>query len=296
MGLIQNNIDLAAVTRAAGGEWHGSYGSMPCPVCQLDKRRGQRAVSMRVEGGRLLGHCHKSGCDFQSILTALGLRPGTFQIDKKAQAEAEAKRAEYTARNLKRARAVWDYGKPIQGTPPEAYLRGRGITCSLPDSLRYLADTYHTPSGQYVTAMVADVQPTGGVHRTYFTKQGIRLTKSERMMLGPVAGGAVRLSDGAGPLVVAEGIETALSLLSGLLSGPTTVWAALSTSGMKALHLPPEPAELIIATDSDDKEHVGRLAGKVLATRANTLGWKVSMMPAPAGQDWNDVLQSGMAE
>ena len=81
-----------------------------------------------------------------------------------------------------------------------------------------------------------------------------------------------------------------MSLLSGLLSGPASVWAALSTSGIKALHLPPDPAKLIIATDGDEP---GELAGYVLANRAHTFGWDVSLMPAPEGRDWNDVLQSG---
>ena len=205
MGIFQETVDPAAITRNAGGEWHGNYGSMPCPVCQTEKRRDQRGLALRVDGGRLLAHCHKSGCDFRDILVALGLHPGTFQVDKKALAEGEKHRAEYSVLQLKRARAVWDYGKPIQGTHAEAYLRGRGITCELPASLRFLAETYHAPSGQYVTAMVADVQPTGGVHRTYFTKHGERLSKSAKMMLGPCAGGAVRLSDGDGPLVGVRG-------------------------------------------------------------------------------------------
>ncbi|MFW2545579.1 hypothetical protein ACN2XU_23380 [Primorskyibacter sp. 2E107] len=38
-------------------------------------------------------------------------------------------------------------------------------------------------------------------------------------------------------LVVAEGIETALSLLSGVIVNPSTVWSALSTIGMRGLIL-----------------------------------------------------------
>ena len=204
MDVTQDTVDPAVITRSAGGEWHGHYGSMPCPVCQTDKRRDQRGLALRVDGGRLLAHFHKTGCDFRDILTALGLRPGTIHVDSQDQAKSEAKRAEYSTRQLKRARSVWEYGKPIQGTHAETYLRRRGITCDLPDSLRFLADIYHAPSGQYVTAMVADVRPIGGVHRTYFTQQGNRLSKSAKMMLGPCAGGAVRLSDGLGPLVVAR--------------------------------------------------------------------------------------------
>ena len=285
-------IDPATVTREVGGEWHGHYGLMPCPICQSEKRRDQRGLSLRLDGSTLLAHCHKTGCDFRDILAALGLRPGTFQIDEQAQAEAETKRAEYAALQLKRARSVWDFGKPIQGTHAEAYLRGRGITGELPDSLRFLADTYHTPSGQYITAMVADVQPTGGVHRTYFTKKGERLNKSAKMMLGPCSGGAVRLSQGKGPLVACEGIETGLSLVQMLADREPEVWATLSTSGMKALILPTGSRELIIAADGDES---GKVAANSLATRATALGWQVSMLPAPDGMDWNDVLVGEVA-
>lgn len=106
-------------------------------------------------------------------------------------------------------------------------------------------------------------------------------------MLGSVAGGAVRLSHGNHKLIVCEGIETGLSLLSGLVSGSVSVWAALSTSGMKALSLPESPSLLTVATDGDD---AGRAAGYALAERASANGWEVSMLPAHDGSDWNDIL------
>ncbi|WP_299901965.1 toprim domain-containing protein [uncultured Ruegeria sp.] len=107
-------------------------------------------------------------------------------------------------------------------------------------------------------------------------------------MLGPCSGSAVVLSEAAKQLVVCEGIETGLSLLSGLLNGPAAVWAALSTSGMKALALPPHPGNITIATDGDP---AGIEAGQSLASRASSLGWQVSLLPAPEGCDWNDVLR-----
>lgn len=97
----------------------------------------------------------------------------------------------------------------------------------------------------------------------------------------------MRLIDAPGPLVVAEGIETALSLASGLLRAPATIWAALSTSGMAGLHLPARPHRLTIATDGDAP---GKAAGYKLAERAHALGWSVNMLPAPDGRDWNDIL------
>ena len=108
------------------------------------------------------------------------------------------------------------------------------------------------------------------------------------MMLGSIAGGSVRLCENPGPLVVAEGIETALSLACGLLSAPSTIWAALSTSGMRGLRLPPESGRLIVASDGDT---AGRNAAHALAERAHVAGWTVSLLPAPSGSDWNDVLR-----
>ena len=107
-------------------------------------------------------------------------------------------------------------------------------------------------------------------------------------MLGICAGGAVRLIEVDGPLVVTEGVETGLSLASGLLKTPATIWAALSTSGMKNLRLPPIPARLTIAVDGDK---AGAEAAHVLAERAHKLSWKVTLLTAPEGQDWNDVLK-----
>jgi len=182
---------------------------------------------------------------------------------------------------------LWEAAQPIAGTMAEAYLRARAITCALPDTLRFIPDIHHTPSNSWGSAMVANVEATGGAHRTFFDKQGKRLKKSAKMMLGPCSGGAVHLSSDPGPLVVCEGIETGLSLLCGLLSGPAAIWAALSTSGVKALELPPDPGKLVIAMDGDD---AGRQAGNLLAQRAWMQDWQVSLLAGPDGQDWNDVL------
>lgn len=91
-------------------------------------------------------------------------------------------------------------------------------------------------------------------------------------------------------MVVTEGIETALSLASGLLKAPATIWAALSTSGMKSLRLPTTPARLTIAADGDT---AGAEAAHILAERAHKLGWAVSFLHAPDGKDWNDILREG---
>jgi hypothetical protein len=240
--------DTRAITLALGGEWRGSYGTAPCPVCQLERNAGQRALSIRSECGRLLTFCHKSGCDFQAVMVAAGLTSATGAMDPQAAREADTRRAAYEMEQRAKARKLWGVGKPIIGTKGETYLRARGITCALPPSLRWVADAYHGPSARWHSAMVADVS-TGGVHRTFFEKSGARLAQNAKMMQGPCSGGGVVFSEAQGPLVVCEGIETGLSLFCGLLDEPAEVWAALSTSGIRALALPPRPRRLIVAAD-----------------------------------------------
>ena len=285
--------DARTVALVLGGEWRGHAGLAPCPVCQPERRADQRGLSIRAEGGALLAFCHKSGCDFRDIVRAAGLPRDALRIDPQAAREADAKREAYAAEQLGKARRLWATCKPLQGTKGEAYLRGRGIICPLPPRLAgpLMPSTRQAPAGcrqWWVTCpRAACIAPTS-------RKPGNASAGQAKMMQGPCAGGAVALSEAQGPLVVCEGIETGLSLLSGLLASPATVWAALSTSGMKSLALPSAPGELIVATDCDDAG-AGWQAGNALAERAAARGWAVSMLPAPEGQDWNDALRGGIA-
>ena len=129
-----------------------------------------------------------------------------------------------------------------------------------------------------------------GIHRTFLDASGSKTSLvPQKAMLGTASGGYVKLSDSGNNLLVCEGIETGLSLLSGLISPAPTVWACLSTSGLKNLNLPQNLCHLIIATDGD---HAGRQAGRILAERAVKLGTQVDMLHAPDHSDFNDVLNA----
>lgn len=285
--------DARDLTAALGGTWHRSYGTAPCPVCQPERRTDQCALTL-ADGsdGRLLAHCKKGGCSFADILSAAGIGGRDYAPpDPATLAQRETERRAEAEKREGQALAVWREAQPIGGTIAETYLRGRGITCDLPESLRFHPEAWHGATAQRLPAMVARVDGAErfAVHRTYLAPDGWGKAQVDpaKAMLGTCAGGAVRLSDGAGPIVAAEGIETALSLASGLLRGPATIWAALSTSGIRALHLPTVPHRLTIATDGDEP---GQAAGHDLATRAAALGWQVSLLPAPQERDWNDIL------
>jgi len=286
--------DARSLTTALGGRWHGRYGTAPCPVCQPQTRKDQNALCLsNGSDGRLLAHCKRAGCAFTDILAAAGITPGDYRPpDPATIAQREAERRAEAEKKARQAHRLWREAEPIAGTVAESYLRGRGITCGLPDKLRYQPACWH-PSAKLLPALVALVDGGAGfaVHRTYLRPDASGKADIEpaKAMLGSTQGGAVRLSEGLETLVVAEGIETALSLASGLLGRPATIWAALSTSGMRGLRLPPSPGQLTVATDSDDGG-AGHAAGQDLAERAHGLGWQVSLLPAPDGRDWNDVL------
>jgi len=285
--------DAKTLTLALGGRWHGAYGLAFCPA--HDNTRTPALSLADGEGGRLLAHCH-AGCAFADIIDALKRRGlvdgcGDHATSHRDHDRVIAKaRAEDQKRRADQAHRLWREAGPVAGALAERYLRARGVTCALPETLRFHPACWHQ-SGVRLPALLALVE--GGddfaVHRTYLGPDALKASVDPaKAMLGPCAGGAVHLSASEGPLVVAEGVETALSLLSGLLREPSTVWAALSTSGVKALRLPPEPGRLIITPDGDP---AGKAAAHDLAGRANALGWAVSLLPAPEGRDWNDVIR-----
>lgn len=291
--------DAQRITDALRGRWHGHYGLCFCPA-HPNTQTPALSISDGAEG-RLLAKCH-AGCAFPDIMDALrglGLVNGGGTYAPPDPFEFARHMAEKKARIEKcshQAARLWGEAWPIAGTVGEKYLRERGITCPLPASIRFHPTCWH-PGGSLFPAMVAVVEGSEGfaVHRTYLRANGAGKADVEpaKAMLGKCAGGAVRLSHSAGPLVIAEGIETGLSLLCGQLTEPATVWAALSTSGIRGLCLPRQPGRLVIAPDGDAP---GREAAHVLAAQADALGWDVSLLPAPDGRDWNDILLlKGMA-
>lgn len=208
-------------------------------------------------------------------------RPARMRIERCADRDDTARTAA--------AMRVWRASRPATGTPVEAYLHGRGLMGPAPDRLRYYPNLRH-PSGVELPAMVAlvtrglDDAPIA-IHRT-FLAQGYEPRKA---MLGPVRGGAVRLGSMTKPLVIAEGIETALScsVATGL-----SAWAALSTSGLRRLALPESATDVVVVADGDKP---GEEAATDAATRWVREGRNVRLARMPHGLDANDVLLGRVA-
>jgi hypothetical protein len=131
----------------------------------------------------------------------------------------------------------------------------------------------------------ADAEPIG-IHRTFLNLDGAQKAPIEpnKMILGSARAGAVRLADAYEHVAIGEGLETCLSVLQ---ATGQPVWAALSTSGLKALDLPAHVRTVTLLADGDPP---GEAAATAAARRWLKTGRSVRIVRAPPGCDFNDVL------
>ena len=100
-------IDAHALAHNLGGYWRNGKGQAACPICQPERRKDQRALSISQQSGKLLLYCFKSHCSFVNIAQVANLPLGEVQIDFEAHKEAERKQTEYQAAQLAKARSLW---------------------------------------------------------------------------------------------------------------------------------------------------------------------------------------------
>ena len=263
----------------------GSGWSDRCPA--HEDQRNSLSVSLGRDG-RLLLKCH-AGCTFEQIISAAGLTRqdmAAMQANRSEIRSQEIRDQAAIDRRIAYAHEIWESASPIIGTIGEAYFRSRGIdhgfeVLRLHPLHRLAEDGLDYPC---IIGKVEHVDAFVGIHRTYLTPDGRKRYKS---MLGPCSGGAVRLRKGDGGIVVAEGIETALSAHILRNPGNVSVWAALSAGGMKGLQLPVWRTALFIHADGDE---AGVTAAIHLGERAAALGWEAYTTVSPSKMDVNDEL------
>ena len=241
-------------------------------------------------------HCH-AGCDQRDVIAALRLcgawEEATGQSASRFLRKADHRQPEPDRDAMARSKAALDVSRatrPAEGTRVEDYLRSRGIAISPPPSILFHAGLKH-PSGGVWPAMVALVthgiggNPMG-IHRTFLAHDGGQKAPVQpaKMMLGPCRGGVVRLAERPGVLMVGEGIETCLAAMQA--TGHAS-WAALSTSGLRALDLPDDVRDVIVLADGDDP---GEAAAQECARRWKQKFRRVRIARPPRGMDFNDLL------
>lgn len=287
-------MSAETATRALGGKWNGQRGIAMCPA--HDNRRTPALSLADGEGGKLLVHCF-AGCNGGDVLRELNQR-GLGAANSFVTSPSKPYQQESDYRDF--ALSLWREAYPVSDTLAERYLRKRNIKPPFPKSLRFHPSLMHAPSQVRRPAMIGlvtagDENLPIGIHRTFLAPSACKADVTpNKMMLGDCRGGAVRIADeGDGPVVICEGIETALSLRDALASETTIprIWAALSTSGIAGIRISALWKRIVLAPDGDAP---GYRAAEKLAERAKAEGLDVRIMAAPAGKDWNDVA-SGLA-
>ncbi len=282
------------IAKALGGRKAGGCWMARCPA------HDDRAPSLSIstgDQGKVLVRCH-AGCDQALVIAVLragGLwedgdrRQGRFVRRETRRAVDEQPDRDDTKRT-EGALRLWKASSPALGTLAEAYLHSRGLHLPPPATIRFNAVLNHSTGGIW-PAMVAlvtrgpDDAPLA-IHRTFLARDGAGKAPvvPQKMMLGPCRGGAVRLGNPGDVLMVGEGIETCLAAIQ---ATGNPAWAALSTSGLRALDLPEAAREVIVLADGDDP---GEAAAREAALRWKREGRSVRVARPPRGCDFNDLL------
>jgi hypothetical protein len=264
-----------------------------CPV-----HNGHSLIVSEGTDGRVLFKCFGAECSYFAIRAAL--RDRELVVSDTLYDRSRIETPKPRRRSIENPDSLYQQAQPGAGTPVEGYLRSRGITLPVPLVLRYHPRAPHR-WGWYFAAMIAlvvgpDEAPLG-VHLTFIKRDGsgrypLPDKSMEREIRGSVRGGSVRLTPfiPGQTLIVAEGIETALSCAQ-LFNLPA--WAALSTSGLRALELPPAVRNVVVAADND-MNGAGQRAALEAYQRWTAEGRSIRIaVPPLAGSDFNDVLTSG---
>lgn len=341
--------ELAPHGRLEGRDWvalnpcraDGHAGSFRIQVSGPEAGRWvDFAVGAKGDGIDLVSYIQSNGGNYQGAAERkeafrwlgdwLGLTGYDPKKIQKARDEAadmikrdEAAAREQRERLSKLAQRIWHGAKPIEDTPAERYLQGRGIDCRavlgrFPGSLRYspaqaAPKAWSAEKGapsHHPTLIAAIHTPACGrdpiaIHRTYLSVQrdgGVTkadLPQGARAVLGPMKGGTIRLWRGASnkplgaapegdTLVLAEGVEDGLSIA--IARPELRVLASVSIGNLRDLVFPAAIGDVIIAADNDTgKEAVAHLDKAI--ERFLAMGLNVRCARSPVGKDANDLMR-----
>ena len=204
-------------------------------------------------------------------------------------------------RRLQKVEKLVDASRPVTGTLAERYLQDhRGIHQPLPDDLRFIPSVWHSGAKKSLPALAALARTPDG---TVTALQVIYLDEKtgakaavdlKKQSFGLVKGSLVCLQKGDGPVFVAEGVETALSLKEAGLTG--SVYAALGIANFRnvSTFFPDTRQPLVLCADQDGEGSPAHtVVDKAVATLKEA-GYSVSLIRPSAENgkdDFNDVLK-----
>lgn len=197
---------------------------------------------------------------------------------------------------LERVKKLWAKREKLtEGDCVSEYLASRGIK-NAPKTLHkahhgvFIGEVWQPYVAMIAKAVIGS--KAVGVHLTYLDGgKKANIEKSREcysVAAGALNGAAIRLHEAGEKLLIAEGIETALSA-SQIFGIPA--WSAINAGGMEKVIIPEFVKEVIICADRD-LNYTGQSAAYNLAKRLTTAGLKVEVRLPDIEGDWNDILMS----
>ena len=235
--------DLRALAHALGGDISGrNQISLPGP----GHSRRDRSLSVRFVGDDIIVHSH-AGDDWREckrhVESLLGATSRRREVLPWSSGDGD---------RSARARALWFEAREPRGTAAERYLKSRSIPLTNTSALRF----HHRcpwPGGERHACLLAAFRDLVtdelvAVHRIRVDRPDL-WPKTERAMLGPVKGAAVKLVPITDTLAVAEGVETALAAS---LLGHGPAWALGSAGAVERLPVLPGIERLILLAENNE--------------------------------------------
>lgn len=234
------------------------------------------------------------------------------RLMSKAQEQLfSAEKAHFNSELARAIRTRWLEAIPFEASDPRQkpllrYLQRRGLSEveeSVLKNLRFEERFFDSESRQWCPAMLAAVRDGSGklvtLHRTLLTADGRKadVNVPKRLMRLPddrtINGSAIHFGEPRDVLALAEGIETALSVIAGT---GLPCWSCINAGGLERVDIPNFVKRVLIFADKD-RNGIGELSAMVLSRRLQTIGRDVVVVSVPfeipKGEksiDWNDVL------
>ncbi len=204
--------------------------------------------------------------------------------------------------NVKAASGLWQRARPLTtsyGQHGQAYLQGRGLSLHNIFDLRFLKGAWVMVDGsrREFPAIIAAVRGESGevvgVHRTFLdpTTPAKAAIKDPKRALGHLTGGACWLRRSGECLIVAEGIETALSI--GMAFPGAALAAGLTAHHLAEMNIPKNYSRILIAADNDE---AGQNAAARLTERVKEGRECVATAVSQYGDFNEDLKRLGLAE
>jgi putative DNA primase/helicase len=275
-----------------------------CPFCshtrrQANQRKPVFAVKLKEPDFAIYhcAHCGESGYVHPERSAQVIDLTERKRLREQAERREQEEDQERTAYALK----LWNERQAFRGSHAETYLRdtrriGDWIEAfDLDESLGlHPSCPFGSERLPCMVALVRNIQSDQpqALHRTAL-KLGSRPERIDRKSLGPIAGGAIKLSldgDVTQGLLIGEGIETVLSASLMLKFRPC--WSVLSRSGIAKFPVLAGIGSMTIAVDLDESGD-GQRDATTLVNRLTAAGIEAVTACSTYGKDFNDALIGG---